>query len=99
MYETLIFIAVVLLTQFIKAFVYPRFGKTGVHMLTFVIALVGLGIYQWAQADPSVMEWLVRAGQFLVGTIALYEVILSRIGFSDTKSIVEKLQVGRSNTY
>lgn len=90
MYETLIFVAVVLLTQFIKATVYPKFGKTGVHVLTFSLALIGLGIYQWAQADPSVMDWLVRAGQFLVGTIALYEVILSKVGFNDTKSIVEE---------
>ncbi len=90
MYETIIFMAVVLLTQFIKGTVFPRFGKTGVHIVTFTIAVIGLGIYQWAQADASVMEILMQALQFLAGAIAVYEIILSKIGFKDTKTLVDE---------
>jgi len=92
MFETLIFVGVVLLTQVVKGYVYPKWGNTGVHVLTFAISLVGLGIYQYAVANPSFMELLVDALQFLAGAIALYEVILKKIGFNSAPEIARDLR-------
>ena len=35
MFETLIFAGTVFLTQVVKKYVYPKFGATGVHIVTF----------------------------------------------------------------
>lgn len=89
MFESLIFIGVVILTQFVKKYVSPRFGDTGVHVVTFVVALVGLGIYQYATANPAFMELLMEALSFLAGAVAVYEIILKKIGFKSSTQQIE----------
>lgn len=88
MYESLILLGVVVLTQLIKKYVYPKFGDTGVHVLTFVLALIGVGVYQYALHHVEFKELLIQALNFLVLAVAIYEVILKKIGF---KSAPEKL--------
>lgn len=88
MYESLILLGVIILTQFIKKYVYPKFGDTGVHVLTFVLALIGVGVYQYAAHNVEFKELLIQALNFLVLAVAIYEVILKKIGF---KSAPEKL--------
>lgn len=85
MFETLIFFGVVVLTQIIKKHVAPKWGDTGVHILTFVLALVGVGVYQYATANPAFMEVLMQALNYLALAVAVYEIILKKIGFKSTK--------------
>ena len=92
MFETLIFAGTVLFTQAVKKYIYPRFGGTGVHIATFTVALVGLGVYQYAQINPSFMEALVWALGYLAGAIAIYEVILKKIGFQSSATLLENDQ-------
>lgn len=89
MYQTLIFFGVVILTQAVKKFIYPRFGATGVHVTTFALALIGLGVYEYAQYNPQFMDALVWALGYLSGAVALYEVILKRIGFKSSAELLE----------
>jgi len=92
MYATLIFIGTVLLTQIVKKHVFPRFGATGVHALTFTIALVGLGIYEYAQINPAFMDVIVWALGYLAGAVAIYEVILKKIGMPSATTQLENDQ-------
>lgn len=89
MFETLIFFGVVVLTQIIKKYVAPKFGDTGVHILTFVLALVGVGIYQYATANPDFMAVLMQALNYLALAVAVYEIILKKIGFRSSSRQLE----------
>jgi len=89
MFETLIFIGTIVLTQIFKKYVYPRFGSTGIHVLTFIIAAIGLAVYQYAKANADFMNIAVMALNYLAGAIAIYEVLLKKIG---VKSVIEKIQ-------
>lgn len=89
MFEVVIFFGVVLLTQLIKKYVFPKFGDTGVHILTFVLAAIGVGIYQVAMQNPDVMDWIIKAIQYLALAITVYEVILSKIGFNSAKKQIQ----------
>jgi len=88
--EQLILIAVILLTQIVKGKIYPKFGATGVHIFTFVISLIGYGIYLQAITNPDFMTLVSGAIQFLIGAVAVYEVILKRIGFKSVEEAEEK---------
>lgn len=85
MYEIIIGAGVIILTQLIKNKVYPKYGSTGVHVLTFILAVIGVGIYQYSLYDPSFAEILQQALAFLATSITVYEVILKRIGFKSAK--------------
>jgi len=91
MYESLILIGIVILTQITKRYVYPKFGSFGIHALTFILALIGVGVYQYAQANVDFKEILMQALNFLVVAVAVYEVILKRLGVeSVTKKLAEE---------
>lgn len=81
-------IGTLLLTQIVKKYVYPKFGSTGVHILTFIIAAIGVGIQQYAQTNVEFKELLLQGLNYLVLAVAVYEVILKKIGF---KSAQEKI--------
>lgn len=89
MFESLIFVGVILLTQIIKKYVYPMWGDTGVHALIFILSLIGLGVYEYAQYNPEFMDVLVWALGYLAGAVALYEVILKKIGFKSSTTQLE----------
>lgn len=89
MFESLIFVGVVLVTQFIKKYVYPKWGDTGVHVLIFTLSLIGLGVYEYAQYNPAFMDVLVWSLGYLAGAVALYEVILKKIGFKSSTTQLE----------
>lgn len=90
MYESLIFIGAILLTQVVKKFIKPRFGSTGVHVFTFIIALIGNGVYLYSQTDPEFALIIQRALEYLAGTVAVYEVILKKIGFPTVEKQLQK---------
>lgn len=89
-YEALAVIALGLFAQFVKKYVYPAAGSAGVHGLVFMVALVGVGVWQAAQSDPSIMIMLRDAGAYLLATVGLYEVIMKRIGFKSIRSELSK---------
>ncbi len=88
MYETLILIGIVVLTQITKKYIFPRFGAFGIHAFTFLIAAAGVGIYQYAQHSVEFKEVLFAALNYLVVAVSVYEIILKRIG---VKSVTTKL--------
>lgn len=89
MFETVIVFAIVIFTQLTKGFIYPKFGNTGVHVAAFIVAMIGVGIYQIALSNPSIMEWVLSALTYLALAISIYEIILSKIGFTSAKEQTE----------
>lgn len=86
--EALIVVAVALLSQVLKKYVYPLYGAIGTQVAVFGVAFMFSAIYYTAQLNPSVMEILVSAGQVLLLAVGVYEVLLKRIGFQSGKSMV-----------
>lgn len=88
MFEAVIILSVTVLSQLMKKYVYPKYGKTGVHVVTFVLALVFSGMYYATQSNPEFLEIMLSAGKVLVYAVGVYEVILKRIGFQSGKELL-----------
>lgn len=74
--------ALALLTQFVKDKIMPKYGGTGVHVFMFCIAVLGIITVGLYTTFPSV-KVIIEEGLTMLGTaITLYEVLLSKIGFS-----------------
>lgn len=80
MTEILGLIGIIILTQVSKKYIYPQFGDLGIHVFTFLVASVIVGIHQYAQYDIRFAELLTSAGTYLMAAITIYEVILKRLG-------------------
>lgn len=79
--ELLIAFGVNVLTSFIKGWVKPKFGNLGVHAVVFVLAVAGVFGWEYISAVPAWKEVALSALETLAYAVAIYEVILKRIGF------------------
>lgn len=71
-----------LFAQFLKNFVYKKWGDYGIYTVVFIVALGGTIIYKYVYAIPEWKEIITQALETLAYAIALYELILKRVGFS-----------------
>lgn len=90
--ETLILIAIVVLTQLVKNYIKPKFGDTGVHIFIFAIAMIGSAIHLGAQHSATFGIIVGRAIGFLALSVTAYEVILKQIGINSItgKKVLKK---------
>lgn len=72
-------LGVFLFTQLCKRWISPKFGDTGVHVLAFIAGLVAVAIKGAMSVYPSFAIFIVTAGQYLVASLALYEIIIKQI--------------------
>ena len=85
--ELIIAFVINILTSLVKNYVKPKFGDSGVQALVFILAVVG--VFGWDYIS-KVPEWktIVLGGlQTLAYAIAMYEIILKKIGFFEQKKI------------
>ena len=75
MFTTLSVFGVFLATQFLKKYITPKFGDTGVHVFAFIVAVVILSVKGLMTTYPPIMTLVTQAGQFLVGSLALYQIV------------------------
>ncbi len=80
--ELLIAFGVALLSQLIKKFVFPKWGGTGVQVVVFILALAGVAIYQYVYSIPEWKVIITNGIETLAYAVAMYELILSKIGFN-----------------
>jgi hypothetical protein len=78
-YSALIVFAITVLTNIVKDNIYPRWGTTGVHVFSFVLACVGAGLYFLSGYNLTVGTFIAKALQFLLLAVGLYEIILKKI--------------------
>lgn len=76
---TLASLGIFVLTQFTKKFITPKFGDTGLHVFIFAVAGAVFALQGLATTYPSFHEILLKAGAYLLGSIALYELIVKQV--------------------
>lgn len=74
------------LTSLFKNFVYPRFGKFGVQVASFVIALLLAWLVLYGSHIASLWNILVAGGILFSTAVTFYEVILQRIDLFKVKT-------------
>ena len=87
--EAVIVLGVILLTQIVKKYIYPKFGSFGVNVFAFLLALIGAVIYLYVYSIPTWQVIIERALQTLVYAVAVYEIILKKIGFSTAPAQID----------
>ena len=76
---TLASVGVLVATQIVKKYVSPKWGATGVHVFAFLVGLAIVCVKGLVTAYPSYGEMVTTAGTYLVGALALYEVIFKQL--------------------
>lgn len=77
--EALIAVGLFILVQICKKYITPKFGANGLHVFIFLVALIVYGIYYVTTVYPGFKELVFQAGKFLVGSMAVYEILWKRI--------------------
>jgi hypothetical protein len=78
MIEAAAVFAVNVLSSVLKKYVMPRFGKTGVQVVVFALAMIA-AVYM--NYGASVEYYVAQAIGIFALAVSLYEVLLSRITF------------------
>lgn len=87
--ELLIAFVANVFAQFVKGFVYKKWGDYGVYAVVFAVALVGTVIYKYVYSIPEWQVIITNALETLAYSIAMYELILSKIGWqSGTEKVI-----------
>lgn len=55
-------------------------GGAAVHVFLIIVSLIITGIWQLAQANPSFLVLLEKAGTILVAAIGTYELVWRKVG-------------------
>lgn len=76
---SIVLLSIVVLGQICKKYIIPHFGDTGLHVFLFIIAVIIVGAQAYMTVNPSFSHILLKAGEYLAGSIALYEVIVRKI--------------------
>ena len=79
MFTTLSALGLVILGQICKKYITPKYGATGLHVFLFALACVIVVVHSAMTIYPSFGAIVLKAGEYTVSAIALYEVILKKI--------------------
>jgi len=71
--------AVNILTSAIRKWIFPRWGRVGVQVIAFVLALVGALYVTYQGAFPVIGTWVAEALKVFAISVAFYEVVLKQI--------------------
>jgi predicted PurR-regulated permease PerM len=74
------------LVSLLKRFVYPRFGSFGVHVVAFILAMIGAWYWIYGQNIESIATFVAGAFGIFSLAVTFYEVILKHIGFFKVKT-------------
>lgn len=85
--STAIIFSVNVLTSVLKRWVYPKWGKTGVQVVVFCLALIGAVYPSLSVQFPSLQLFISNAIVIFTIAIASYEVIWSRISWFKGKKV------------
>jgi len=76
--ELAIVFAVNVVSSFLKKYVYPKYGRLGVQALVFAVAVLGAVSFKYGSSYEVIIQYILA---IFVSSVALYEVILSRISW------------------
>lgn len=72
-------IGIFILTQFTKKYITPKYGDTGLHIFIFIVALAVFGVQSAMTYYPGFAALVIKAGEYLIGSVALYQVIIKQL--------------------
>lgn len=90
--ELLIAFVANIFAQFVKDYVAKKFGDFGVYAVVFAIALIGVVIYKYVYSIPEWQVIITNALETLAYSVAMYEVILKRIGFASKSEKIAEIK-------
>lgn len=76
----LVFLVNLLSTVF-KRWIFPRFGKTGIQVIVFILSIVGALYYTYKNRIVGLEEMVTSAIALFSLAVALYETVLSHFDF------------------
>lgn len=76
MVTTLSVAGVFVLTQVCKKYISPKWGITGIHIFAFTIAFAIVSVKGLITYYPPLGVMVLTAGQYLMASITLYQVIV-----------------------
>lgn len=79
MFSMLTIIGMLILGKIVKKWIIPKFGDHGLYAFLFIVALVINGIHMAMTYYPGFGALMLQAGEFLVSTIGIYEVIFNKM--------------------
>lgn len=83
--EALIILAVNSATSVLKKYVYPKYGKNGVHLLLFLLSFAAALVYSMKNEWVSLWLFIQRGLAVLALSVSFYELVLSRFSLFKQK--------------
>lgn len=74
--EIITILGVNILTSFLKKYVYPKFGKTGVQFVLFVLCFIGATLWSLKEKYTSIGTFIATGTAIFMMSISFYEVVL-----------------------
>lgn len=78
---TALVIVINVFTSIIKQWIYPKFGRVGVQIVAFVLALIGSAYYIYLKNIVSIETFVAGALTLFSLAVTFYEVILQYVPF------------------
>jgi len=92
MIEIVIAFVASLFAQFLKGYVAKKWGAFGIYGVTFMVAFLGTVVYRYLYPIPEWEFIITQSIETLAFAIAIYELILKRVGFADSKTAIKNLE-------
>ena len=67
------------LAQILKKWVRPKWGRFGIQVSVFVLAVLATIVSNLIQSNPLLAEWFGNGITLLAASIATYEILLKKI--------------------
>ena len=67
------------LAQILKKWVRPKWGRFGIQVSVFVLAVLATIVSNLIQSNPLFAEWFGNGITLLAASIATYEILLKKI--------------------
>lgn len=78
--EIIISLGINLFTTLIKKYIKPKFGDLGVQAIVLVLAVIAAAILYLYNQNEGLQIFVKQAGIIFASAIAIYSVLLSKIG-------------------
>jgi hypothetical protein len=79
MNEAALILVINVVSSLLKRWIYPRFGKNGVQVTIFILALIGAVYWTYGKDIVGIEQVVGTAIALFSMAVAIYEVILSRL--------------------
>ena len=85
-----------ILVSLVKRFIYPRVGSFGVHVFSFILAMIGAVYVIYGGQFPGLQQFVIAAAALFSTAVSFYEVVLKHLSvFKDESPTMEAARLER----